>query len=166
VRRNAREDFLRFKKVNFKEPYGMDLEEEKLKRRIEAHQIALNDKVNMLKARLERVKRMSDVKSLVAKQPGLVVAGSVLAGFLARKITSTRSRNHRSARIYQSKSGYYLDPPAVEPNVIGKVGKQLIAILMGVATRTAIKYFSEAGKNMLGRKSARRRAEQNFRGHP
>jgi hypothetical protein len=145
----------------------MDLEEEKLRRRIETHQIALNDKVNVLKARLERIKRMGDVKSLVARQPGLVVAGSVLAGFVARKITSTRVRNHRAARAQLSKSGYSLDPPAaVESNVIGKIGNQLIAILMGVASRTAINYFSQVGKDMLGQKSRTRQPEQNFRRHP
>jgi hypothetical protein len=143
----------------------MDSEEEKLRRRIETHRIALNDKVNMLKARVERVKRMGDVKSMVVRQPGLVVAGSVLAGFLARKITSTRSRNYRATRARLSKSGYQADPPAVESNAIGTIGNQLVAILMGVATRTAINYFSQLGKNILGKKSPARRGEYDARRH-
>jgi hypothetical protein len=143
----------------------MDLEEEELRRRIETHRIALNDKVEMLKARVERVKRMGDVKSMVVKQPGLVVAGSVLAGFLARKITSTRSRNHRAGRAHLSKSGYHADPPAVESNAIGKIGNQLVAILMGVATRTAISYFSQLGKDILGKKARARRGEYDARRH-
>ena len=143
----------------------MDSEEEKIRRRIEERQIALTEKINVLKAQVERVKRMGDVKSMVAKRPALIVAGSVLAGFLARKITSTRARNHRAARIHKSKSNYW-DPPGREPKVFAGLGNQLFAVLTGVAARTAIKYFSEVGKNMLTRKSARRRAEQNFRGHP
>jgi hypothetical protein len=143
----------------------MDSEEEKIRRRIEERQIALTEKINVLKAQVERVKRMGDVKSMVAKRPALIVAGSVLAGFLARKITSTRARNHRATRIHQSKSSYW-NPPGREPKVFGGLGNQLFAILTGVATRTAIKYFSKAGKNMLARRSAGRRAEQNFRDHP
>lgn len=143
----------------------MDLEEEKLRRRIETHRIALNDKVNMLKARIERVKRMGDVKAMVVKQPGFVVAGSVLAGFLARKITSTRSRSRRAALEHLSKSGYRADPPAVESNAIGKIGNQLVAILMAAATRTAINYFSQLGKDVLGKKSPARRDEYDARRH-
>jgi hypothetical protein len=143
----------------------LDLEEEELRRRIETHRIALNNKVNLLKARVERVKRMCDVKSMVVKQPGLVVAGSVLAGFLARKITSTRSRNHRAAGAHVAKSGYRADPPAVESNAIGKIGNQLVAILMAAATRTAINYFSQLGKDILGKKSPARRGEYDARHH-
>ncbi|HXV82247.1 MAG TPA: hypothetical protein VEG60_20435 [Candidatus Binatia bacterium] len=72
----------------------MDLEEQKLKQRIDERQIALQEKIEILKARVNPVKRMDDVKSQVEQRPVLMLTGSVLAGVLTKKLLGGRNRRH------------------------------------------------------------------------
>src|SRR5215813_4339190 len=71
----------------------MDLEEQKLKHQVDVHEEALKEKVRILKERVEDLKRMTDVKSQVESRPVLVLAGSVLAGFVARKWLGRKNRH-------------------------------------------------------------------------
>jgi hypothetical protein len=140
----------------------MDLEEERIRQRIRDREIALREKVEQLKQRLERIKRMSDVKAMVQQRPALMVAGSVLTGYLVRKLTARRpdSRASRSARVVRAGD----DAHSAEPRrSSGKVKEHLTAILAGVASRTAMNVLSELGKQMIPRRTDVRRAEQNFR---
>ena len=70
----------------------MNLEEQQLKRRVEERQLALTEKVNSLKERVEQIKRMTDVRSAAKERPAIMLAGSVLVGFIAKKLASSRSR--------------------------------------------------------------------------
>jgi hypothetical protein len=76
----------------------MDLEEKRIRKRIEEREIALKAKVDQLKQRIERIKRMSDVKAMVQQRPALMVAGSVVTGFLVRKLTARHSNGRAAAR--------------------------------------------------------------------
>ena len=74
---------------------AMDLEEQRLRHDIEAREMALKQKVNALKERIEHFKDMVDVKSKVQQRPGLMVVGSILAGLLAKKLVSKKHRHSR-----------------------------------------------------------------------
>lgn len=142
----------------------MDPEEQKIRQRIEERQRALTEKIDLIKERVERIRHMSDVKSIVAERPALMLAGSVVTGFLVRKIMS--GKNSRRARdgAYGSKHNY-APPPEDRKGFLNRFGNQIVAVLTGAATRTAISYLSDVGKDMLPRKSDIRRAERDFRGH-
>ena len=71
----------------------MDLEEQRLKHRLDVREEALKEKVNILKERIGDLKRMIDVKSKVEERPGLIFAGSILAGFMARKWVGRKNRH-------------------------------------------------------------------------
>ena len=73
----------------------MDLEEQRLKHHIEAREIALKQKINVLKERIEHFKRMVDVKSKVQQRPGLMFMGSILVGFLTKKLASGKHTDSR-----------------------------------------------------------------------
>lgn len=73
----------------------MDLEEQKLKQRIAERQLALKEKVEVLKGRVNPVRRIDDVKSQVQQRPVLMLTGSVLAGFLTKKLLGGRNRHSR-----------------------------------------------------------------------
>ena len=75
----------------------MDLEEQRLKHRVDLSEEALKEKVNIFKERIEDLKRMRDVKSKVEERPVLTFAGSVLAGFLARKWVGRKNRHSTDA---------------------------------------------------------------------
>jgi hypothetical protein len=141
----------------------MDLEEERIRERIRNREIALREKVEQLKQRLERIKRMSDVKAMVQQRPGLMVAGSVLTGYLVRKLTARRpdSRASRGAQVVRA--GDYAHSAEPPRRSSGKVKEHLTAILAGVASRTAMNVLSELGKQMIPRRTDVRRAERNFR---
>ena len=63
----------------------MDLEEQRLKHRVDIREEALKEKVKVLKERIADLKRITDVKSKVEERPVLTFAGSVLAGLIAGK---------------------------------------------------------------------------------
>lgn len=142
----------------------MDPEEHRIRQRIEERQRALTAKIDLIKERVERIRHMSDVKAMVAERPALMVAGSVVTGFLVRKIVS--GKNSRRARdgAYGSKNNYAPTPES-RRGLFSGFRNHLLAVLTGAATRTAISYLSDVGKDMLPRKSDVRRAEREFRGH-
>jgi hypothetical protein len=142
----------------------MDLEEEHIRQRIEEREKALKQKVNLLKERIERVKRMGNVKAMVYKRPALMVAGSVLTGFLVKKLASRRHAGngaYRSSARYAEYEGGYPERPRKRSSV--KLKDHLIAILTGVASRTAMNVLSDLTKQIIPRKYDVRRAERNFR---
>ena len=59
----------------------MDLEEQRLKHNIDIRQEALKEKVNLLKERIEQLKRIADVKSKVEQRPGLCLRVPFWQGF-------------------------------------------------------------------------------------
>ena len=66
--------------------------------------MALKQKVNALKERIEHFKDVVDVKSKVKQRPGLMVIGSILAGLLVKKLVSKRHRHSRYTAISGARS--------------------------------------------------------------
>jgi hypothetical protein len=79
----------------------MDLEEQRLKQRIDVREAALKEKIAMFKGRVEHLKHMGDVKSQAQQRPVLMFTGSVLAGILTKKLL--RKKNHHSRYNYDSR---------------------------------------------------------------
>ena len=143
----------------------MDVEEQRIRHRIEEREIALKEKIGQLKLRLDRIKRMSDVKAMVQQRPAMMVAGSVLTGFLLRKLTSRapeprRRRPADNQALVTQAELRQLD----KKHSSGRFKEHLTAILAGVATRTAMNVLSEFGRQIIPRQTDVRRAERNFRG--
>ena len=119
----------------------MNSEEEQLKRRVEERQLALNEKVNSLKQRVEQVKRMGDINSAIKERPGIVLAGSVLTGYILRKFARIKTRN---------RNGAYRQPLAPTPMTLGqRLWEPVIAIVTGVATRAAVDLVAEVTKTVM-----------------
>jgi hypothetical protein len=142
----------------------MDPEEQRIRQRIEERQRAMTEKINLIKERVERIRQMSDLKSIVAERPALTLAGSIMTGFLVRKIVSGKN-SRRARKGTHGSRNRYAPPPEREKGFFGRFGNQVLAVLTGAATRTAINYLSDVGKDMLPKKSDIRRAERDFRGH-
>jgi hypothetical protein len=140
----------------------MDLEEQRIRKRIEEREIALKAKVDQLRQRLERIKRMSDVKAMVQQRPALMVAGSVVTGYLVRKLTSRRSNGHGAlrSRDHDEAENHRVQERSRSSS---RVKDHLTAILAGVASRTAMNVLTELSKQLIPRGSDVRRAERNFR---
>ena len=126
----------------------MDLEEQRLKQRIDLSEEALKEKVNIFKERIEDLKRMRDVKSKVEERPVLTFAGSVLAGFLARKWVGRKNRhsteNHSS--MSASAAGGLRDPVA--------------AIVSAIATRAVVGIVTELAKKVMPHKHEASRTDR------
>src|SRR4029434_10095577 len=88
----------------------MDLEEQRLKHRVDLSEEALKEKVNIFKERIEDLQRMRDVKSKVEERAVLTFAGSVLAGFLARKWVGRKNRHSTDA---------YRENPSISASAAG-----------------------------------------------
>jgi hypothetical protein len=112
----------------------MNLEEQQLKRRVEERQMALTEKVNSLKERVEQIKRMTDVRSAAKERPAIMLAGSVLVGFIAKKLASSRSRRHANDGAYRMDSGKSFSSARTG----GRLWEPIVAAMTAVATRTAI----------------------------
>jgi hypothetical protein len=142
----------------------MDAEEEHIRQRIEEREKALKQKVTLLKERIEQIKRFVDVKAMVYKRPALSVAGSVLTGFLIKKLAS---RRHAANGIYRSSMGHVqhdnAHPGRPGDRSSAKLKDALIAIVAGVASRTVTTVLSELAKRIIPAKYDVRRAERNFR---
>jgi hypothetical protein len=125
----------------------MDLEEQKLRHRIDMRQEALKEKVNIFKERIEDLKRIADVKSKVEERPVLIFAGSVLAGFIARKLV--RGKNRHSADTYRA------DPPGDHsPMSASAAGLRdpVAAILSAIATRAVVGILTEIARKVMPRR--------------
>lgn len=120
----------------------MNSEEEQLRRRIEERQLALNEKVNSLRERVERLKRLGDINSAIKERPGVVLAGSVLTGFILRKVAGRKNRNLVG-------DGAYRTDYRKAPTVGQRLWDPVIAIITGVATRAAIDLVAEIAKPLI-----------------
>jgi hypothetical protein len=119
----------------------MDSEEQRLRHQVEAREIALKTKINMLKERIERLKRMGDVKSQVEQRPGLMFTGSVLAGFILKRLVN--GKNRHAANTYRTDSRNALSPTSA--SAAGPVS----AIISAIATRAAIGVITETVRNLF-----------------
>jgi hypothetical protein len=137
----------------------MDLEEEQLKRRVEERQLALTEKVNSLKERVEQIKRMADVRAAAKERPAMLFAGSVLIGFIAKKLASTRSRRHANDGNYQMDSGRGFSSASARAG--GRLWEPIVAAMTAVATRTAIGLVNE----MLHKRHEPDRSRHSSRSH-
>ena len=130
----------------------MDLEEQKLKQQVDVREEALKEKINLLKGRLEDLKRLTDVKSKVEERPVLTFAGSVLAGLIAGKwIKNRRSDGNRAGRrekLSASAAGGLPDP--------------VTAILSAIATRAVVGIVNELAKKVIPQRHEKQRTD---RGH-
>ena len=118
----------------------MNLEEEQLKRRVEERQLELTKKLNSLKERVEQIKQMTDVRSIAKERPATVLAGSVLVGFIVKKLASARSRRYANDGAYRMDSGSFSSPSA---RIGVRLWEPIVAAMTAVATRTAIGLVNE-----------------------
>jgi hypothetical protein len=121
----------------------MDLEEQRLKHRVDMSEEALKEKVKVLKERIADLKRMTDVKSKVEERPVLTFAGSVLAGLIAGKWI--KRKNRHSADAYRA--GRRGNP--ISASAAGGVRDPVTAILSAIATRAAVGILTELAKKVM-----------------
>jgi hypothetical protein len=126
----------------------MDLEEQRLKHRIQERETALRKKVDTLKDRLERIKRLGDVNFLVGHHPGLTLAGSVVVGFLVQRFTDGRNRHYHSNGAHRTDSRN-ATAPGSESAPATRRWEPVIAVFSAVATRAAIGLIGEIGKKFV-----------------
>ena len=122
----------------------MDLEEQRLKHRIDLSEEALKEKVNILKERIEDLKRMRDVKSKVEERPVLTFAGSVLAGFLARKWVGRKNR-HSTDAYHANRRGN----PRISASAAGGLRDPVAAIVSAIATRAVVGIVTELARKVM-----------------
>lgn len=119
----------------------MNLEEEQLKRRVEERELELTKKVNSLKERVEQIKQMTDVRSIAKERPATVLAGSVLVGFIVKKLASARSRRYANDGADRMDSGRSFSSTSARIGV--RLWEPIVAAMTAVATRTAIGLVNE-----------------------
>jgi len=136
----------------------MDLEEQRLKHQIQERESALRAKVDTLKDRLGRIRRLSDVKLLVDHHTGLAMGGSVLVGFLARRFTAGRNHDHRANGAYRAD---FRNPPSKSESAPAtRLWEPVIAAVSAVAARAAIGLIGEIGKKFVPRRHRARQSER------
>jgi hypothetical protein len=128
----------------------MDLEEERLKHQIEAREIALKQKIKALKERIEHFKSMVDVQSQVRQRPSLMLMGSILAGFITKKLMG--GKNRHAQYTYRTSSR-----PVPMP------GTAAGAIISAIATRAAVGIIGEVVGKLLPGKHERGQPPRNVR---
>jgi hypothetical protein len=136
----------------------MDLEEQRLKHRIDIREEALKEKVEILKDRIGDLKRMTDVKSKVEERPVLIFAGSVLAGFIARKWIGQKNRH--SADAYRA--GRRANHSPISASAAGGLPDPVTAILSAIATRAVVGIVTELAKKVMPHRHEKWRTD---RGH-
>ena len=124
----------------------MDLEEQRLRQRIAVRETALKDKVEVLKARLQQLKSMGDVKFQVKERPVLMLTGSVLAGFLTKKLLGGKNRH--------SRHGYY-SRPAPRAAESGHLWASVSAIISAIIIRAGTAVITEIIKKPTPRDRTR-----------
>jgi hypothetical protein len=134
----------------------MDLEEQRLKQRVDVREEALKEKVRILKERIEDLKRMTEVKSQVESRPVLVLAGSVLAGFIARKFVG--KKNQRSAD--SSRAGRQGNHSPISAKAAGGLPNPVTAILSVVATRAVVGIVTELAKKIIPHRHEKQRNDR------
>jgi hypothetical protein len=135
----------------------MNLDEEQLKRRVEERQLALTEKVKRLKERVEQLKQMTDVRSVTKQRPAIMLAGSVLVGFIVKKFMNARSRSNPHDGAYRMDAGRGFS--ANSGRFRGRLWEPIIAAMTTVATRTAIGLVND----MLHKRHETGRSRENSR---
>ena len=121
----------------------MDLEEQRLKHRVDMREEALKEKVKVLKERIADLKRITDVKSKVEERPVLTFAGSVLAGLIAGKWIKRKN----GADAYRAgRRGNY---SSIAASAAGGVRDPVAAILSAIATRAVVGIFTELARKVM-----------------
>src|SRR5262245_6952447 len=123
----------------------MDSEEQRLKHRVDVREEALKEKINLLKGRLEDLKRMRDVKSKVEERPVLTFAGSVLAGFLARKWVGRKNRHSTDAYRANRRENH----SSMSASAAGGLRDPVAAIVSAIATRAVVGIVTELAKKVM-----------------
>src|SRR5262245_42567783 len=123
----------------------MDSEEQRPKHRVDVREEALKEKINLLKGRLEDLKRMTDVKSKVEERPVLAFAGSVLAGLIAGKWIKRKS--HHSADGYRA--GRRGNHSTISASAAGGLPDPVTAVLSAIATRAVVGVVSELANKVM-----------------
>ncbi len=134
----------------------MNLEEQQLKRRVEERQLALTEKVNSLKERVEQIKRMTDVRFAAKERPAIMLAGSVLVGFIAKKLANSRSRRYANDGANRMDSGRGFSSTSARAG--GRLWEPIVAAMTAVATRTAIGLVND----MLHKRGPRPNSQNKF----
>jgi hypothetical protein len=122
----------------------MDLEEQRLKHRIDLREEALKEKVNTFKERIEDLKRMRDVKTKVEERPVLTFAGSVLAGFLARKWVGRKNRHSTDAYRANRRENH-----SISASAAGGLRDPVAAIVTAITTRAVVGILTELARKVL-----------------
>jgi hypothetical protein len=134
----------------------MDLEEQRLKHAVDVREEALKEKVRILKERVEDLKRMTDVKSQVESRPVWALAGSFLAGFVARKWVGRKNRRSADG----SRAGRRGDHSSVSANAgVGLLGP-VTAILSAIATRAVVGIVTELAKEVMPHRHEKQRTDR------
>jgi hypothetical protein len=120
----------------------MTLQEEQLKSRAEERRMALMEKVNELKQRAENLKQMTDVRSITRQRPAVMLAGSVLIGFILKKLAGTRDGRYANDGVYRRDSGRGY-APTTTARIGGRLWEPVVAAMTAVATRTAISLVND-----------------------
>jgi hypothetical protein len=115
----------------------MNSEEEQLKRRADERKAALIEKVDELKQRAENIKQMTDVRFIAKERPAMLLAGSVLIGFIAKKFAGSRNRRYANNGAYRTGSGRNYSTTTTA-RIGGRLWEPVVAAMTAVATRTAI----------------------------
>ena len=123
----------------------MDLEEQRLKHRVDLSEEALKEKVNIFKERIEDLKRMRDVKSKVEERPALTFAGSVLAGFLARKWVGRKNRHSTDAYHANRRENH----SSISASAAGGLRDPVAAIVTAIATRAVVGIVTELARKVM-----------------
>ena len=134
----------------------MDLEEQRLKQRVDVREEALKEKVRILKERIEDLKRMTDVKSQVESRPVLVLAGSVLAGFIARKWVGKKNQQSTDS----SRTGRQGNHSPISAKAAGGLPDPITAILSAIATRAVVGIVTDLAKKVMPHRHEKQRTDR------
>lgn len=95
----------------------------------------------------------------------LMLAGSVVTGFLLKKLISRRHADngaHRAVQRGPEHDGLYME---ARPRSSRKLKDEFIAVISLVAGRIAMNVLSDLARRIIPGKSDVRRAEKEFRRH-
>jgi len=135
----------------------MDLEEQRLKHQVDVREEALKEKVRILKERIDDLKRVTDVKSQVESRPVLVLAGSVLAGFIARKWVGKKNRHS----VDGSRTGRQGNHSPISAKAVGGLANPVTAIISAIATRAVVGVVTELAKKFIPHRHEKQRSDRN-----
>src|SRR5262245_19338622 len=130
----------------------MDSEEQRPKHRVDVREEALKEKINLLKGRLEDLKRMTDVKSKVEERPVLTFAGSVLAGLIAGKWIKRKNRHSDGNRAGRREK--------LSASAAGGLPDPVTAILSAIATRAVVGFVTELAKKIIPQRDEKQRSDR------